>query len=150
MKIIKVLISVLVSLMLVISLALIPSMGSNNYRDTKFAFSLKPMEWKKTPYRQKTDATSAYMKCTESSDHSKPYYGKVGAYYERLNGDSLEIDASNGHVYTFYYGQSGKKMINYVWEWKPSDTIRAYAGIYVSTNDIWGLVVSGLWSPDSI
>lgn len=156
MKVLRTLFSLLVGMAIVASLALIPVSGANNYKDSTFSFEISGMEKKKTAYRQKRDDSSSYMKCNYVSNPSRPYYGRVWAYYELgSNGNLtgvLEKDASDGHVYTFFQGQSGKKMINYVWEWKPSNTLpgRAYAAIEVSVGWYDSLTISGLWSPDSI
>ena len=91
--------------------------------------------------RQKTDASSVYLKCKSSSREGGTYNAKV---YAAKTETSKKDDLSAGHTYKVGAGQT-KRMIN-----KVNEKGYLYACIQATRNYMYSSIFKNVWSPDSV
>ncbi len=112
------------------------NVGAKNNIDSPFSYELTGGDNFKTPFRDKEDDSSVYMKCINAT----------GSYEARVYSgprNACAVDVSFGYHYHFVQGNA-RFMYNYAYECG-YDIAAVFATTYNN-----GTVASGVWSPDSV
>ncbi len=151
----KKLVTFLTAILVIASFCVMPA-AANNCADTAFEFDFVNNQEQDTGFRQKTDTTSAYMSCSDSSGQS--YYAWV---YGGLKSEGSVVYSWNASINPSntlddrrctFEGGSTQKIINWV---KEKANANGWSTVYAKIHGEKCIpsrtfFANGVWSPDSV